>query len=590
MNRFVISKVVYIILGIWLVISLAAITGLYRLWWQRERIFYAGKSIEEQRKQVFQRAGLPSSALTSVEAISKQWPERISYKARGNQNLLSYVTYLLIPRIPSGDSRYFLHAKGNRIVWSGENRHMKPLDEKKTNNMPEPVGFFISLFLVSGIAVLLRKNRFSQLSWPEAMGLAVAGLMAVALIFRGLFHSVNIGFFILSVLGIVGWVFTFYHLFFSKKKTRQDAHQQSIVSPKQPFVNHDFRTKSFFTVLASLILLNIVWSALMAVVVVPDDWDAWAIWGAKAKVLALGSGPLLDVTWFGHGDYPLLWPVVWAFSGWCGGGWEEQWSRGWGTVFLFLCIWEMYLIVRQKTGKHMAGLLVSTLFVSIPMVPLLTSWSYAEAPLWLMMLCALACFFRWQENNRHFEVAVAGLFCAAAAYTKNEGVLFTLMLMCCFAISPGHRIKAVAVFSAIFIASYAPWAYWVRCVHDLRSHTTVGLVVSKETLSYAMGRLPEAMDAIQRMWSDVRQWNIVGWITGIGWLYLLVSPRTRTRYILFLPPVMLLAYLIIILFHKDEIYWQIGTSWNRLTVQVFPLFLVTIVPEIWRQFFSFSND
>ena len=58
----------------------------------------------------------------------------------------------------------------------------------------------------------------------------------------------------------------------------------------------------------------------MSVVVVPDDWDAWAIWGSKARVLAQGTGPLYDVTRFGHPDYPLLWPTIWAFSGWLTGG------------------------------------------------------------------------------------------------------------------------------------------------------------------------------------------------------------------------------------------------------------------------------
>jgi len=87
------------------------------------------------------------------------------------------------------------------------------------------------------------------------------------------------------------------------------------------------------TLLYLIGLLIFVWSLLMAVIVVPDDWDAWAIWGAKAKVLALAQGPLENVIYFGHQDYPLLWPAVWAFSGWCSGGWEEHWSRGWGRYW-----------------------------------------------------------------------------------------------------------------------------------------------------------------------------------------------------------------------------------------------------------------
>ena len=95
----------------------------------------------------------------------------------------------------------------------------------------------------------------------------------------------------------------------------------------------------------------------MSVVVVPDDWDAWAIWGSKARVLAQGTGPLYDVTRFGHPDYPLLWPTIWAFSGWLTGGWKECWSKGWGAVFLLFSVWEMIHIVREQGRSLTIGLL-----------------------------------------------------------------------------------------------------------------------------------------------------------------------------------------------------------------------------------------
>lgn len=332
-----------------------------------------------------------------------------------------------------------------------------------------------------------------------------------------------------------------------------------------------------------IIVLNLFWSFLMSVVVVPDDWDAWAIWGAKAKVLALGKGPLIDVTHFGHPDYPLLWPSVWAFSGWCTGGWEEKWSRGWGAVFLLLSAWVLFLIIRRKTQSEMAGMLTAAFFLSVPMVPLLASWSYAEAPLWLMMLCGLACLVRWQESGKTCDAVLAGLFGAAAAYTKNEGVLFALLLGCWFAAVSGKRVVSVTFFFGVFLVCYAPWIYWTRVVHDLGSHTTTGLHLSAETLRWAADRLPAAVEAIRRMWIDIRQWSIVGWGMGIAWVYLLFSPRTRNRLALLLPAFMLAAFLIIIVFHAADVAWQVGTSWNRLTVQVFPLFFVTVIPEMWHQ-------
>ena len=175
---------------------------------------------------------------------------------------------------------------------------------------------------------------------------------------------------------------------------------------------------------------SILWALLMAVAVVPDDWDAWAIWGPKAKVMLLGTGPLSDVTRFGHPDYPLLWPSVWAFSGWCAGGWEEQWGKGWSVLFLALTAWQMGQLSRDFTGRREAGWLVPAIFVSMPAVPLVASWAYAEAPLWLALACAYGRLMRWHDRHQISDAIWAGVFAGAAAWTKNEGaLLFVLGLL-----------------------------------------------------------------------------------------------------------------------------------------------------------------
>jgi len=320
------------------------------------------------------------------------------------------------------------------------------------------------------------------------------------------------------------------------------------------------------------------------VIVVPDDWDAWAIWGSKAKVLALGVGPLHDVTKFAHPDYPLLWPTVWAFSGWLAGGWEECWSRGWGTIFLFFSVWEIVSAVKEQSKSLLAGLFAGALFVSIPNVPLLTSWSYAEAPLWLMMTCGLACFLRWQSRGNQGDALLAGLFAAAAAYTKNEGVLFAVLLGILLLLGKRERLWAVIFYGLTFTACYLLWWYWSRIYYDLGSHATAGLGFDGSLLQRAVTRIPPAYEAIFGMWKDIRQWNIVGFgiaLALIGVLFRFGREDRRVLYLL-LPVGLLNGYLIIILFHTDEIFWQIGTAWNRLTVQALPLFLILLVPMYWQ--------
>jgi len=573
-----------VFLVVWLLMSLAAMAG-YSLWWHREKRLYLGKDITQQRIAVFKRAGLPPGILKTINNINQNWPLDVHYEASGDQNIMSYVSYLLIPRTPSKKSDFKIELKDGVVRYKG------PMSTSgstfRLKETPQYKGLLFSVILVLGIAILIRKSLgHASLSWPESIALSLLLLMALVFLSIKLFESANTGFRVASGIGIIGWGYTILSCVKRKYYLKIDIVRKNCFR----FFYCLFSNKKLKTILvfsACLILvLSLLWSFLMSVVVVPDDWDAWAIWGSKAKLLALGHGPLIDVTKFGHPDYPLLWPSVWAFSGWCAGGWEEQWSRGWGSVFLLLSAWELFLIIRRRTQSEVAGMLTAAFFLSVPMVPLLASWSYAEAPLWLMMLCGLAFLFRWQESGKKHDVALAGLFCAAAAYTKNEGVLFALLLGCWFAIGSRNRFVSVALFLGVFVVCYGPWIYSTRVVHGLGSHAIAGLNLSVESLKWATKRLPAAVEAIGMMWTDIRQWSIVGWGMGITWVYLLFSPRARNRLELLFPAFMLFAFLIVVLFHTTDITWQVNTSWNRLSVQVFPLFFVTIIPEVWRRLHS----
>ena len=95
-----------IFLVLWILTSLVAIAGMYQLWWHRERALYLGKSVERQREVVFQRAGFPSSLVAKISLLDRQWPPFVHYAAKGDVTTLSYIKYLLIPRIPSGQGTH----------------------------------------------------------------------------------------------------------------------------------------------------------------------------------------------------------------------------------------------------------------------------------------------------------------------------------------------------------------------------------------------------------------------------------------------------------------------------------------------------
>ncbi len=565
---------VIVFLGLWCVVSLAAFVGMYKLWWDRERVQYLGKDVTEQRKIVFQLAGIPQSYLSALNVAVDQWPEKTHYSIEGQKVKGSYLAYLLIPRVPSSENDSHRLVLTEKATVEGGVPGGK-FEKRPKNQYVASQGFVLSVLSISGLALFLRRFvKNYNLSVPEIFAAVCLLVSGVTLLSKVLFLYTAPAFYLVVLTSFVGWISL---LFRGGSRIMRMATSGKHSTSAQ---GTRWRTTVIW-ISCFLIALAVLWVLLMSVIVVPDDWDAWAIWGAKAKMLALGYGPLEDVFPFGHSDYPLLWPTIWAFSGWCGGGWEEQWSRGWGAVFLLLSCWEIAVIVFRSTKRQDIALMAGALFASIPLVPLIASWSYAEAPFWLMIVSCFGCLSLWRKDGSDTQLIWAAILAVAAAYTKNEGLLFALIMAVWVFFVPGRRIYSLFLFLIVVIGLYAPWYYWVRIVADFGSHATSGLSLSTDAMLRAWGRLPNALEMIVKLYGDVRQWNLVLWGLGCGWVLFFFRPRKMIDALI--PVLMLLGYLLIVLFHQAEIYWQVGTSWNRLTVQVLPLLIVVVIPGIVQE-------
>jgi hypothetical protein len=323
----------------------------------------------------------------------------------------------------------------------------------------------------------------------------------------------------------------------------------------------------------------------MAVVVVPDDWDAWAQWGPKAKILALSAARLHDVKYFvpGSGDYPLLWPSVWAFSGWLSGGWEEQWSKGWGAVFMGLTVWQLIRFTCRVSGSKRTGWVVGASFVSMPVVPLVASWGYAEAPYWLMCMCAVTRLMGWRDSNRVVDLWWGALFLAGSAYTKNEGILLAALAAGWVGLCSRDfkQILAVLAPTAILAGS---WKLYTYLVLQVSNHAIPAADSLPKGIGPFLERAWQAGGYIIRHWLDVRQWNIVLPGAVLLCIWLLIRGGVRNRVNLLLPLGMLCGLLGTILLYGDNWLWQLGVAWNRLTIQflvvLFPVLVVGLID--WR--------
>lgn len=557
-----------LLFGAWLAVSLVSLAAMYHLWWTRERVLYAGKSAEEQRAIVVGRAGLPAQPLELAKQADVAWPLDAAYKADGSEVALSYFKYLVLPRIPSDSEKYRIEEGRSAYSLSREEGTVAVHRQFLTMD-PTPRGLILSALVLVAIAAGLSRLGFSV---PEGVALASLLLCVASVLLKTAFHSYAAAGFSMCGAGAIGaWM-----------AWRRKASGDSFFDCPAGALEKWEKPLQW----GAMVVLggSILWCFLMAVVVVPDDWDAWAQWGPKAKILAVSTGALSDVKYFvpGSGDYPLLWPSVWAFSGWCAGGWEEQWSKGWGALFFALAAWQIKILSDRSGNCRSAGWLFAALLASMPVVPLVASWGYAEAPFWLMLVCAMTRLLAWRSSGARRELWRAGLFIAGAACTKNEGLLFAALGLAWVGLC-GRRLRDMVAVGLPVLLCAGAWKAYVMLGMGASNHVANSLRAAQPGVAQWAERLATAGEYIGRQWTDVKQWNLVLPASILVATWILLRGKGKDRLNLLLPLGMLSGLLAVVMLHGDNWLWQLGVVWNRLTIQFFILLLPVLVAGFARR-------
>lgn len=178
-----------------------------------------------------------------------------------------------------------------------------------------------------------------------------------------------------------------------------------------------------------LIILGLLF--LVALQQIHEYWDAWAIWNTKAKFLTSGSWQQLfspQIKWM-HPDYPLLLPSVVA------AGWSI--SNTYSPVIPFLIAlffsWSIYLLVKDWIAhlfnKNLYGVLGGLLMISLPAFLRWSGSQYADIPLANFIL--FGTFLLYSSTNS-LLVFISGFAFGLAAFTKNEGLLYFILILVSF--------------------------------------------------------------------------------------------------------------------------------------------------------------
>ena len=546
----------------WLLVTLLALGAMYRLWWTREHALYAGRSPDEQRRIVLERAGIPVRTLDVARAADAGWPLDGNYEDDGAEVTLSYFRYLMLPRIPVDSSARRIEERGSEYALQGVEPESNSAPRPFSTVPPTPRGLILSALALLGLAAGLTRHGFSL---PEGLSAAVLALAIAGALAQGTCGSFAPAGFAICLLGAAGWAW-----FAAGRRWARESRpaNQEPASPADVWIG-----RAALAILAA----SAVWALLMAAAVVPDDWDAWAQWGPKAKILAVSGGALAGVGEFvpGSGDYPLLWPATWAFSGWCAGGWEEQWSKGWGAIFLWLAAWQLQIVAVRSGQRRGPAWLFAAAFASMPAVPLVASWGYAEAPFWLALACATGRLLAWQAGGRRSELWRAGLFMAGAACTKNEGLLFAALGVVWVA-AAGRKWRDVVAIGLPVALCAGAWKLYVAVAMDVTNHSLAALGGDFPAPAEWLRRLATAGGYIGRQWLDVQQWNVVLPAALAVAVWLAIRGGARQRFGLLLPFGLLGGLLLVVLMYGDNWLWQLGVAWNRLTIQ----FMAVLLPVL----------
>ena len=184
-----------------------------------------------------------------------------------------------------------------------------------------------------------------------------------------------------------------------------------------------------------LVLLVAVSCALHVLILrtyrVPDgEWDGWALWNMHARMIFF-NGPhwrqYLPQTF--HADYPLLTPLLTARSWRYAATDTPEAGAALGILFalsatgiLVMTLWEL----RDRVTATLAGLIL----LSTPFFIQHATSQYADLPIAVFILSSIALISLYSERASHSRglLVLAGFLAGCAGWTKNEGLLFMVVM------------------------------------------------------------------------------------------------------------------------------------------------------------------
>ena len=400
---------------------------------------------------------------------------------------------------------------------------------------------YLLLILLVGYALLSAVHPSNRMTIVQLIGLGPAvgaGTMGLLLFWASLIGCAPSR----KVLAIIG-VLTLASLLVMKKKQRL---------ARINILAADWEKGDVWIVAPlAITLAGLVMIVVVALSSPLAEWDAFAIWGFKAKVLAheaLRPTPAYfhDLTLsYSHLDYPLMVPFLTAGAYAAMGTIDDQTGKLVSVFLDVLIVPMLYLGLRWKLRRLPAACLSAILAV-LPVMFRYAGVGCADLPLTMFYAGSILYVARWIDRQQWPDLILAILFSAFVAFTKNEGTVLALMngaVLLGFGLLGGRRAWiGAAVFFAGFLAVVAAWLNWSRSLP--RTHEDYG---SKLLSSLVLTHLPNLKEIIPAMLVQTTEFQVWGllWIMAgvlalLGWRAL-ARPYVLALWILLVLQLMVYA-------------------------------------------------
>jgi hypothetical protein len=245
------------------------------------------------------------------------------------------------------------------------------------------------------------------------------------------------------------------------------------------------------------------------------EWDAWAMWALKSRVLYELPGEAASILRdpdYGHPTYPLVLPALEAI-GFRAMGRFDAVLIGLQFGFLLLgLIGAIWAFCREHCSPIVVALVLVVL-VAAPQMHYQLGTKYADVPLAIFVGAGLTALARWLMGNgtEIWPIASGVVLLGTAGLIKNEGLLFVAaaaVAVILGAVLIGRRrVIEAAVSAGALAAIVLPWRVY-GAVYDLPTSDYDLLdIVNPRYLAEHSDRVRPVVQELWNQMTTADNWN-----------------------------------------------------------------------------------